>query len=200
MKKGIKAFFDMEFTGLHQFTTPVSLGIVYSTGQTFYAEFTDYAEDQIDDWLRDNVIAKLQLNDMEPNSYICEDLTIANGKKVVRGTQEYVAQELDFWHQYIGATEDTKITFWSDCYAYDWVLLNQLFGPKGAMDAPNYVYYIPLDLSTLFAAHHIDPNINREEFATIPADGKKHNALHDAIVIKACYDKLMNSEVSRNYD
>lgn len=47
-----KLFFDFEFTGLRQNTTPISLGVYAENGHTFYAEFTDYDKDQIDDWLR----------------------------------------------------------------------------------------------------------------------------------------------------
>jgi len=76
---------------------------------------------------------------------------------------------------------------WSDCLAYDWVLFNDLFGH--AFNIPKNVYYIPFDICTLFKLKGIDPDINREEFAGM--QGAKHNALHDAKVIKACYEKLM---------
>ena len=54
-----KIFFDTEFTGLHQNTTLISIGLVAETGQTFYAELTDYDKNQIDDWLKTNVIDNL---------------------------------------------------------------------------------------------------------------------------------------------
>jgi hypothetical protein len=41
----------------------------------------------------------------------------------------------------------------------------------------------------------IDPNINREEFAGI--DRVKHNALHDAKVIKDYYEALIKSELKK---
>jgi hypothetical protein len=40
----------------------------------------------------------------------------------------------------------------------------------------------------------IDPDINREVFAGI--EGVKHNALHDAKVIKACYEKSRESSLT----
>ena len=52
----MRCFMDTEFTGLHQKTTLISLGIVSEDGRTFYAEFNDYAQDQVDEWLKDNVI------------------------------------------------------------------------------------------------------------------------------------------------
>jgi hypothetical protein len=35
-----KIFFDTEFTGLHQGTTLISIGLISECGKTFYAEFT----------------------------------------------------------------------------------------------------------------------------------------------------------------
>jgi hypothetical protein len=81
------------------------------------------------------------------------------------------------------------VEIWSDCLAYDWVLFNQLWGH--AFNIPKNVYYIPFDICTLFKIKGIDPDINREEFAEIQEKPEKHNALWDAKVIKACYEKLM---------
>ena len=57
----MKLFFDTEFTGLHKKTTLISLGIVSEDNKTFYAEFTDYNKDQVNDWLQINVIDNLYL-------------------------------------------------------------------------------------------------------------------------------------------
>ena len=59
----MKIFFDTEFTGLHQNTTLISIGLVSERGKTFYAELTDYDQTQLNDWLKDNVIANLTLQD-----------------------------------------------------------------------------------------------------------------------------------------
>ena len=50
-----RLFFDTEFTGLHQKTTLISIGIVSDDSKTFYAEFTDYDKTQCDDWINENV-------------------------------------------------------------------------------------------------------------------------------------------------
>lgn len=47
-----KIFFDTEFTGLHQNTTLISIGLIAENGQTFYAELTDYDKSQIDGWIQ----------------------------------------------------------------------------------------------------------------------------------------------------
>ena len=54
-------FYDLEYTRKHQFTTPISKGIVSNDGtEEFYAEFTDYDYSQVDQWLQTNIINLLQ--------------------------------------------------------------------------------------------------------------------------------------------
>ena len=67
------------------------------------------------------------------------------------------------------------------------MLFNQIWG--GALNIPKNIDYIWYDLATLFKVKGVDPDINREEFAGL--EGSKHNALHDARIIKVCYKKLM---------
>lgn len=171
----MKVFFDTEFTGLHQDTTLISIGCVSEDGYSFYAEFTDYAQDQVDDWLRDNVIANLSFQSQTPN------------KGGALGDSGYVRSRLRQWLMALGPVE-----MWSDCLAYDWVLFCQLFG--GAFEIPSNVYYIPFDLATVFKLRGIDPDINREEYSGLEG-GPKHNALWDAKVIKACYEKAISRQM-----
>lgn len=171
-----KVFFDTEFTGLHQNTTLISIGLVAETGETFYAELTDYAKSQVDNWVMENVISQL-----------CLDLsyTIDSRKILIKGDSELVSDELRRW-----LSQFDKVEMWSDCLSYDWVLFCQLFGH--AFKIPKNVYYIPFDLSTLLKIKGIDPDISREEFAGPgrPLSGEKHNALYDAEIIEMCYNKL----------
>ena len=176
----MKIFFDTEFTGLHQETTLISIGLVAENGRQFYAEFTDYDEDQIDDWLQENVIDNLIYHDSAPRSY-------TDGAHTGRvGDRSYVAQQLEQWFKSLNAN---RFEMWSDCLAYDWVLFCQLWG--GALNVPKWIYYIPFDLSTLFKIYDVDPDISREDFSGwVAKDKNKHNALWDAKVIKACYEKF----------
>ena len=169
----MKVFFDTEFTGLHKNTTLISIGAIAEDGQTFYAELTDYDKNQIDDWLQENVIDNLSRN-LNELRYVA-DVT-------AHGTKDGVSKSLKSW-----LSQWDSVEIWSDCLAYDWVLFNDLFGH--AFNIPDNTYYIPFDICTLFKVKGIDPDISREEFAGI--EGKKHNALHDAKVIKACYEKMM---------
>lgn len=177
----MKIFFDLEFTGLHQKTTPISLGLVSDSGVTFYAEFTDFDHDQIDDWIRKNVLKNLVLKDwMSPtnNEYVIEK----DNNMKVKGGRLKVVQHLARWLDKF----NEQITLVSDCLPYDYVLFCELFG--GSMNLPKKLSYIPIDICTMFVMKGIDPDISREEFSGIHLT--KHNALDDAIVIRECYRKL----------
>jgi hypothetical protein len=172
----MKVFFDTEFTGLHQKTTLISIGLVAEDGQTFYAELTDYDQSQVDDWLKENVISKLIL----PNE--------GNGVGVEGfvGDTVFIEKHLKSW-----ITQFDSVEMWSDCLSYDWVLFCQIFGH--AFNIPKNVYYIPFDICTLFKAAGIDPDTSREKYGCREhyAEMPKHNALWDARVIKMCYERLM---------
>lgn len=180
----MKVFFDTEFTGLHKDTTLISIGLVDEDGRKFYAGLTDYDKSQVDNWLQENVIDNLMFNELEDG--VIEDMPnidfIVNDLLYIKGNSTFVRHQLNLW-----LSKYDSVEVWSDCLAYDWVLFNHIFGH--AFNIPSNVYYIPFDICTLFKLKGVDPDINREEFAGI--EGNKHNALHDAVVIKACYEKLI---------
>jgi len=174
-----KVFFDTEFTGLHQNTTLVSIGLVAETGETFYAEFTDFDKSQVNDWLQENVIDRLYLEDGKYTG---------NPKEwTIKACTEFVKAALTEWF-----AKFDKVEIWSDCLSYDWVLFCQIFGH--AFNIPSNVYYIPFDICTLFKAQGVDPDISREKYAygeyLSEMKDQKHNALWDAKVIRDCYLKL----------
>lgn len=174
-----KIFFDTEFTGLHQNTTLISIGLISECGKTFYAELTDYDKSQINDWLQINVIDNLVLDEYE------NGLTGAYNKNEVKfvGSQVFLKELLVNWlYQF------EEVEIWSDCLSYDWVLFNQIFGH--AFNIPKNIHYIPFDICTLFYAKGIDADISREAFAEMSEGSQKHNALWDAKVIRECFFKL----------
>jgi len=190
-----KIFFDTEFTGLHQKTTLISIGLISECGKTFYAEFTDYAITQVDDWLKENVLNNLLFNHLYSNG-------IAGGDPdnwQVKANTNSIKEHLEKW-----LSQFDEVEMWSDCLSYDWVLFNQLFGH--AFNIPKNVYYIPFDICTLFYAKGIDADISREKFVSntfsesgeplfFDAEGnmiekQKHNALWDAKIIRQCFAKL----------
>lgn len=198
----LKIYYDAEFTGLHRNSTLISIGLVSESGHYFYAEFTDYDKWQLNSWIIENVIDKLVLGKTGNN----EGYSIVNGNVVVKGTTSQIKEHLLEWLQNEYKDYGKQIQFYSDCYAYDWVLLNDLICEYGnALLLPKYIYYIPMDLSTVLQMKDIDPDINREEFVgdkfintlktTDPfddmGDNCKHNSLWDAYVCKEAFMNLL---------
>jgi hypothetical protein len=176
----MRIFFDTEFTGLHINTTLISIGCVAENRAQFYGEFDDYDVSQVDDWLKENVVEYLWMQ--RPEVAVPKHVTyiVDNATRVGDALLEWLAQF-------------DSVEMWSDCLAYDWVLFCDLCG--GAFGVPSHVYYIPFDLATLLKVKGIDPDISREKLANLPIAGDKHNALWDALVIKACYERVMAGEI-----
>jgi hypothetical protein len=212
-KRRTKLFFDSEFSGLHQNTTLISIGIVSGNGRSFYAELTDYDKTQIDQWLQDNVINNLVMSEPKEgeeeyfsktrhwDNPVGNDLHMSYSVQI-RCDMARLKKELEEWLAQFGEVE-----MWSDCLSYDWVLFCQIWGH--AFNIPKNVYYIPFDICTLFFMKGIDADISREKFVSntfsengeplfFDAEGnmiekQKHNALWDAQVIQKCYRKLLES-------
>lgn len=176
-----KIFFDTEFTGLHQKTTLISIGMISECGKTFYAEFTDYDSSQVDEWIKNNVISNLHHPDGDVSDCIVtEDRP---DDMWVYGTSKEIKFYLKKW-----LSQFEKVEMWSDCLSYDWILFNELFG--GVFSIPENVYYIPFDICTVFRMKKINPDYPREKFARVNNTDKKHNALFDAVIIRKCYNRL----------
>ena len=187
MSKRKRLFFDTEFTGLHQYTTLISIGLVSEDGHSFYAEFTDYDKKQVNSWIKTHVISNLEFK-RKPRSYF---EIINNLQWQVKGDRGWVKNHLTiFLNQF------ESVEMWSDNLAYDWVLFCQLF--DHAFNIPKQVYYIPFDLSTMLELKGIDPDINRADFVKQELKGfnnqKKHNALWDAMVIEKCFAKARQTK------
>jgi len=174
-----KIFFDMEFTGLHQNTTLISIGCIADNDRTFYFEFDDYDKTQVNDWIQENVINRLRDPMPFPNS---------DARDTDHFRMKGEASACKYWLEVWLKSFNNDIEMWSDCLAYDWILFNHLWGH--AFNIPECVYYIPFDICTLFKVKDIDPDINREFFAQVENDSK-HDALWDAQIIKKCYEKLI---------
>lgn len=195
----MKIFFDTEFTGLQKNTTLISLGLVSEDGRTFYAEFNDYDESQVNNWIRDNVINNLLMKAPGPDEdeyYIAsrhEDNPTGNYlynsySVQLRGDKEIIRNELTVWFEQFDSVELV-----SDVCHYDMVLLIDIFGH--AFNMPDNVCPVCYDINQDIARHY---NISqaqafdysREDILienNVEVDGKKHNALYDALVIKELY-------------
>ena len=184
-----KIFFDTEFTGLHQNTTLVSIGLISDEGERFYAELTDYDETQCDEWIEKNVLDHLLLSG---NSELEKELKDNGMTTTVIGRKEFVREALNEWLNGFG----DDIQFVSDVCHYDMVLLCDLIA-DGAILLPQFInpfcHDLCQDIATILdISEKAAFDISREQLLTdrgiaLPK-GQKHNALYDAEVIKAIYD------------
>lgn len=180
----MKVYFDTEFTGLHEGTTLISIGLVDEKGRTFYAEFIDYDKSQCDDWINENVISHLKFSG-EPygqnNGYDTE----------VCQTKEKVKEHLASW---LSRYDEVQLV--SDVCHYDMVLFIDLFGT--AFDIPSNVnascHDINQDIADYLQISEREAfDISREKLIMMAGariKGDKHNSLYDAQVIKEIYEHL----------
>lgn len=179
-----KVFFDLEYTGLHKLTTPISIALVGEDGREYYAEFTDFDEMQVDGFIREAVLAKLELKRYDfVNDYNPNDTTVK-----VAGNTELIAQTLISWLDFY---EKDGVEMWGDGISYDWVLFISIFG--NAFDMPKHIQYLPMDLATALRLCRQDCDLDRVEFAYgKDADKSKvHNSLNDARTQLDVYKKIL---------
>lgn len=179
----VRLFYDSEFTGLDQSARLISLGFSSDGGDEFYAEFSDCDLGHCDGWIHANVLAHTRwLRQGEVGPLLRQE----GGLTLCLGGAGFVRGHLAAWLGRFPA-----IQVWADCPAWDWVLFCELFG--GALHIPKPVFYLPLDLATLFHCAGLCPDTPRAAFAgldAIDATDVPHNALWDARILKACHARL----------
>lgn len=156
----MKYFIDSEFLEDGATIELISLGIIAEDGREYYAE-VDLAPDVYvrvvnHDWLQANVVPHLGI----------EKKSLSTIRDEVRAFVTGNSPE-----------------FWAYCGAYDWVVLNQLFGSM--VDHPTKWPYYCNDIAQL--AMHL--GVNRR--SQLPAlQGTAHNALDDARWTKEAYEYM----------
>lgn len=185
-------FMSEEFTGLRKDTTLISLGIVSENGRKFYAEFDDYDKSRCNDWIKENVINNLSLGTGPEGSYCVNENETT---MTVFGNKEVIGAWLAKWLSQFDA-----IQFVSDVCYYDFVLLIDLLTNGGtALDLPENISLVCIDLNPSIAFHYgiSDKSAfdkSREkivmELCGHEVEGRKHNALYDAEVIKAIFEEI----------
>ena len=177
-------YFDTEFTGLHNGTTLISIGLVDENGRSFYAELTDYDKNQVTDWINDNVIKNLTNPILE--------LTGDHWK--ITGIKAMVKTALNKWLEEYG---NEQITLVSDVCHYDMVMFISLYGD--AFHIPDMITPACYDINQDIANHYNISlkkafDINREELSENLGfsvdENNKHNSLFDALIIKNIYEGL----------
>jgi hypothetical protein len=99
----VRYWFDTEFHDTGAVIHLISIGVVAEDGRTYYAVSADYDRSMADDWLKENVLAKL-------------------GSVIPKSRNAIHAELLAFFS--VGGVPD----IWADFCEYDWIVLRQLFG------------------------------------------------------------------------
>ena len=213
-------FFDMEFTGLRQNTTPISIGIVSEDGKTFYAEFTDYDEGQCNDWIKENVICNLHLKHIPWHSQCLEYIEKLKKDEYVVSKNPHIPRanallEYDYFKRdekgnmsalgdscWIGIAlsewiqQFDTIQFVSDVCHYDFVLLIDLLTNGGtALDLPDNISAVCHDLNMDIARHfHVS---DREAFDMSREQIMNDLCVPEDIVAGDKHNSLYDAEVIR---
>lgn len=139
----------------------ISIGIIDESGREFYAISSEFDPDHASDWVKENVISKL-----EPNI-----------ERISLDTLAY-ALITYIWPNYLDSKP--KPEFWAYFADYDWVVFCQIFGTM--MDLPKGFPMWCRDIKQL-CADKGDPEL--------PKQGKgEHNALADARWNKSAWEFL----------
>ena len=109
----IKIFLDTEFTSLTQYTQLMSLALVAETGETFYAELTDFDANNVSDFVRKEVLDYFYLTE---KNQVPENLNALR----VKTDKKELSVIIQKWLKQFG--EKTPLQFWADVPHYDWVL------------------------------------------------------------------------------
>lgn len=170
MEPYVQVVLDTEFTSLTQQAQLLSLALVAETGAVFYAEFSDFKKEEINDWVNTHVINNFLMQEMDVH------FSVENKRTQVKGNKEYIVTLLREWLKQFG-----NIRMWADVPHYDWVLFCELFG--GSMKLPNNVHFMCMDIATLLHTQGLDHTAERISLINddeTPANYKTHNALNDA--------------------
>lgn len=120
--RSVKIFHDWEFIDDGKTIDPISVGMVKESGESYFAIFDGYDAEKADDWVRANVLTKL-----DPH--------------FPRKSKAEIRSEV---FAFVGPDHPE---FWGYYAAYDHVCLAQLFGPMHLF--PSGWPYLTLDIKQL---------------------------------------------------
>lgn len=174
-------FMDTEFSSLEQDNELISIGMCDLDGNKFYGEIEDFDVYNCSDWVICNIIPTLAKGTFYDDRY--ED-----GNNIIecRMQKDEIKIAVTSWLQSI-CEFDKKILIVADCLAYDWVLFVELIKDEGGQ-LPDNIFYVPVDLITVLLMKGIDIDVSREKLVNMDSSNK-HNALHDAEVVKEIWKK-----------
>ena len=192
-----KYFVDTEFTGLVNGTDLISIGVVSSKGDIFYAESNEYNCAKVNDFVEEHVIKNLAFNEVSATMDQKVDPEDGTIDVLMKGNTDDIAEAFEEW---LNATSKPghRIQLVGDVCQYDKVLVDELFG--GALSIPENMSPTWIDINSLIAdtlriSDEDAFDVSRMNLAKALCDTdlsfmEQHNAINDAIVIHIIYDAL----------
>ncbi|MGL4781589.1 MAG: hypothetical protein ACRCXN_12290 [Bacteroidales bacterium] len=174
-----KIFYDFEATNVSRDADMISVGLVAVTlyrnslcapneinneyrVKTFYAELNDFSLEKCGDWVKENIVGKLQLDYLKSNLISdvpingVDDITDKNNIKLL-GTSSHISKHLKEW---LSQFED--IEFWADFDVIDKPMLIDLiadWNQQKDYTLHNKVYEDCKDVIELIANHNSDKTL-----------------------------------------
>jgi hypothetical protein len=164
----MKIFLDTEFIENGKTIEPISIGLVRSDGEEYYAEFVETDLSKANDWVKENVIPSLKSVHSDYAGWDAE-----SDPAILKTNEEICNQIVDF----VGE----KPEFWGYFADYDWVLICQLFGSM--TNLPETWPMLCLDLKQEM---HIN-KITKETIEKFYPQPTSHNSLEDARWLEKAY-------------
>lgn len=179
-------FLDTEFIEHAGGIDLVSIGIVNEKGDMFSAESTDFNPELADDWVRENVFKKLELNpfDFEKRKKYYGLKEVTGAYETFFGSNQMIAQQI---LEFIG--DDKEPVFYAYYAAYDWVVFARLFGRL--IDKPEHFPMYVMDIKQMMHERGLTKEWKREHCPDPQGD---HNALVDAMWNRDLFNAIMKWE------
>lgn len=173
-------YFDTEFIEHAGGVDLVSIGITTDEGREFYAESISFNPDLADDWVKENVLAKLKFTDEMPFKDYKD-----NGIEMCGTDEEIKIALLEFISEEI----DPDPIFYAYFASYDWVVFARLFGRL--IHKPKHFPMWVVDLKQMMWSKGLSKEWKRE---VCPDPEGAHDALVDARWNKKLHKCIMDDE------
>jgi adenylyl-sulfate kinase len=179
-------FIDAEYTGQHAHTTLVSVALVTLDGDELYVTLDDYDERQVTPWLREHVLSVI-----DPKSRVSS----AEGyRRISEWVDRYAGGERV---HLVSAGLGSDLLLFFELWKHGFASGRQF---HALHDLPAYLSHAQhFDLNTLLFACGHDPDANREALVPGHVNGHRHDALHDARVVRECFLRLLPHPAMRQF-